>query len=375
MSPVTQPRSTSRSTSVTALWPPKRTVSPRTSSSATAVLHGEAQTAIKGQDVVGGDGTEHADQFRARRKARDEPTRVKPERRDMPPPVRLRTRMALRASLAMPSGFRASVIPARPGNRIIRLLSDGYAAAIWGKATRSSAPIMAPDTTVMPPTTASRRSGNAERVPVRRLKSSLPTVPFHPARRNPPIPAIAGGEREDLDLGERQVEAQRRARGRAVLHRLQPAPEFAAPKRDRQPGQQHEHRGDGDEVRLVAAERVPSGERLAVGRESVDLAEHVLLYQQREGHRAQCEVEIAQAQARKRDDRADQAGEDGRDHEPDRGRRPLTGQPRRREHPQSGERELSQRDLARVADQQRRATASRSPTRVPDRPPAAAHRG
>ena len=47
MSPVTHPRSTSRSTSFTALWPPKRMVSPRASNSAIAVLRREAQLAFE----------------------------------------------------------------------------------------------------------------------------------------------------------------------------------------------------------------------------------------------------------------------------------------------------------------------------------------
>ena len=63
-----------------------------------------------------------------------------------------------------------------------------------------SAPIIAPETTVIPPTTASNSTGNAESVPVSRLKSSLPTVPFHPASKKPPMPAMAAARAKTSTL-------------------------------------------------------------------------------------------------------------------------------------------------------------------------------
>ena len=119
-----------------------------------------------------------------------------------------------------------------------------------------------------------------------------------------------------------------------------------------EPREQHEHGGDGDEVRLVARDRAPPGERLAVGREARDLAQHVLLDHQRERHRAECEVEVAQSQARNGDHRADQTREAGGDEQAHGRRTELARQPRRGQHAQSGERELSQRDLTGVPDQQ-----------------------
>src|SRR5438552_3914036 len=63
MSPVMQSASTSRSTSLTALSPPKRTVRPRTSSSATTVLRGDAQSSIERDELAHRDGTAQADQL------------------------------------------------------------------------------------------------------------------------------------------------------------------------------------------------------------------------------------------------------------------------------------------------------------------------
>ncbi len=126
----------------------------------------------------------------------------------------------------------------------------------------------------------------------------------------------------------------------AVLHRLEPATELAAAQREYEPGKEREHRRDGDEIRAVALQRTPARKRLAIGCEARDLAEHVLLDDERERHRAQRKIEVAQSQARERDHGADKARERHRDEQTDRRRPEHLREPRRRKHTESGKGEL-----------------------------------
>ena len=109
----------------------------------------------------------------------------------------------------------------------------------------------APDTAVMPPTTASSTSGQAGQGALRAVRTArCRPCRRHPASSAPPRPAMAADRANTCELGAGEVEAERGAGGRAVLHGLEPAAERA-------PAQ------DGDEQSRAARTPRPSATRLA----------------------------------------------------------------------------------------------------------------
>ena len=107
-------------------------------------------------------------------------------------------------SATSPSGLRARLMPTRPGSRIMRLRErrQGVGRSA-GSASRMSRAESAPDTAVMPPTTASSRTAARASAPVSRLKSSTPTLPFQHAEQVATHAGDGRRQRRTPELGAR----------------------------------------------------------------------------------------------------------------------------------------------------------------------------
>ena len=132
-------------------------------------------------------------------------------------------------SCTAPFGLRPSAMPAPPGKSTTQRAIDGMKVTSSGRRTSRAAPAnSAPPTAPMPPTTV--------RAKIWRLltRSKLLGViddELHRVERAAE-PGDAGRDREHRELGAEQVQAERRARGLAVLHREQAPAEPTAPDRD-----------------------------------------------------------------------------------------------------------------------------------------------
>ena len=160
-------------------------------------------------------------------------------------------------------------------------------------------------------------------------------------------------EGEHLELRGGEVEAERDAGRRRVLHGLQAATERAVADHGEQQDHEREHDGHGHEERgVVLQPGEPVGGRVAE-RERQHLLEQrvvaveVHLDEQGEGHRGEGQVEVAHLQRGQGHERADR----GRDHDPAHEADDGPELPHRGRG-DAGEGELGQRDLPPVPGEQ-----------------------
>src|SRR4051794_20589615 len=177
----------------------------------------------------------------------------------------------------------------------------------------------------------------------------------HAAVEAPGDTGEGGTQGEDGHLGERQVQAQRGAGRRAVLHGHEPPAEGTTSYGEHPHPGETEHGDEEDEEHLVALE----GHTEDVGpphREPPAVPEHVLVLEEDrahalgEGERAQRQVQTLQPQRGQGGERADGAGEHGR--EQDSPQRRAAEVLAHDECAEADERHLRQRCLPGVADEQ-----------------------
>ena len=221
ISPVIVPGSAETDASSTAVMPPKRTVTPVTSSNAMA-----------GHLPLG----EHIGLGVARTGRRSAP--VSARSRGGSGSRGSTSRKPLKSRLTSPLGSRPSMIAPTPMTRKTRPDSDGIVAWMTGSSISRMPPTSAPDTEVTPATTATSRKRQA----LQRLEVGRRHDAVQPGEQRAGEPGDAGRRAEHRDPEPALVQPERAAGGRAVAQRdEQPA--------DRPAAQRQHAEADGGEHR------------------------------------------------------------------------------------------------------------------------------
>ena len=160
----------------------------------------------------------------------------------------------------------------------------------------------------------------------------------------------AGRQGEHLELGVREVEAQRDAGGVAGLHGQQPPTELATPQRDQEGRHEAERDPEQDQVGPVVVEREPRWPQIEAGHAQVVVGHHQALVEEhgvedhREGGGGQRQVEAAQPQGGQGHEGADRGADDHRQHQAPQGA--VAAELAHHDRADAGEGHGGQRDLA-----------------------------